>query len=116
MGKCTVDIVAVERAADASFLPARPEHEVVCDQLALSAKQLSQRLFAVRAFEHVSLSDFFPWQLTALARDFITQAREFLLIVEELFAPLQPDFRADDFVVLQIVVAGCFGHVVLPSS
>src|SRR5436190_5672981 len=52
--------------AKATFLPARPEHEVIDEELALAAEQVAECHFAVRPGEKVFLFDFDPGQLATL--------------------------------------------------
>ena len=66
-----VDVVAEERATLAAFFPVLGEHEVVGDQLAVVAKQVSQLQFAVRALEVVVLVDFHPRQGAAFSAEAI---------------------------------------------
>jgi len=61
-----VEMIGEIRAAWAAGFPARTEHEVIDDQLALAAEQIAERLFAVRGAEHIIFFDFLPRQFAAL--------------------------------------------------
>src|SRR4051794_19915966 len=92
------DIVGPERTADAAFIPARAEHEVVDDQLAAAAEQAGQRLFAVRSIEQVILLYFDPGQFTALGTEPVSRPRKFLFVREMRLAQCGPFLARDDFV------------------
>ena len=61
----SLDVVGFERAADAAFVPARPEHEVLDDELAAAVEQIGQRLLALRRVEQIGLVDLDPGQFAS---------------------------------------------------
>ena len=63
-----VGVVGHVRAARAALLPARPEHEVLHQQLAPAVEQLGERAPALGRVEDVVLGDALPGQRAALAR------------------------------------------------
>jgi hypothetical protein len=82
--------VGPERAAGATFVPVRAEHEVVDDELAAAGEQVRQRLLAVRAIKYIGLLDLDPGQLAALSGELIAQPSEFLLFGQEALAGGEP--------------------------
>src|SRR5919198_4564441 len=73
-----VDMIDQERAAPATLLPPRTEHEVVHDQLASAAEEVGERLLPFRSVKHVILLDLDPGQFTPLSAQLIAQPGEFL--------------------------------------
>src|SRR5204863_10141598 len=61
-----VEMVGPKRAMRATFLPARPEHEVIDEKLTLATKQVAECQLACRPVEYVFLFDFDPGQLATL--------------------------------------------------
>src|SRR5262249_3956767 len=94
-----VDMVGPERAAHAAFLPSRPEHEMLDDQLAASAEEVGERLLSVGSVEHVSLLDLHPRQLAPLGAQAIAQPGEFLLPAQMLLAGNEPLVSGHDAMV-----------------
>src|SRR6516165_3980094 len=88
-----VEIVRPTRAMRATGIPIRTEHEVIDDQLTAAVEQLRQGRVSLRALEYISLVHALPGQLAALLAQPIAQARELLLLDQELLA------RSDPFVV-----------------
>ena len=60
MDRRPVEVLAHQRTARAAFLPVRPEHEVVDDQLASSVEELCERLTAAGRFKYILLLHFHP--------------------------------------------------------
>src|SRR5215831_16842566 len=54
------DVIDLERAADATLLPARTEHEMLDDKLAAPVEQISERFLTLRAVEEIGLVDLDP--------------------------------------------------------
>src|SRR5205807_9134453 len=81
-----VEMVRPKRAMRATFLPARPEHEVIDEELALTAEQISERHLARRPLENVFLFDFDPGQLATLQVQFVAQFRELLFFNQKFLA------------------------------
>src|SRR5271168_4230051 len=102
-------VVAVgpERTALARFLPVGAEHEVIDDQLALSAEQVAERRRTFGAFEAVGLLDRDPRQGAPPCAERIALLREFLLFGEQLLARLEPFGSAHDEM---------FGHFTLLAA
>ena len=65
MREHAIRMVGHVRAAWAALLPARPEHEVLDDQLALTGEEVRERNPAAPAFEAIILLDLHPWQRPA---------------------------------------------------
>src|SRR5205807_3285518 len=78
-----VEMVGPKRAMLATFLPPRPEHEVIDDELALSAEQVAEGHPACRTVENVFLFDFDPGQLATLKVQFVAQFCEHLYLPSE---------------------------------
>src|SRR6267143_5514780 len=85
-----VEVIGQVRATLATFLPPRPEHEMVDDQLAASVEEISQCLFAVRSIECILLVYLGPRQLPAMPTQFITQTGQFLLAREQILSRHKP--------------------------
>ncbi len=81
-----VGVVGHERAARAALLPARPEHEVLHQQLAAALEQVGERARALGRVEDVVLLDAHPGQRAALAGDLVAQAGQFLLARQQRLA------------------------------
>src|ERR1017187_395063 len=96
-----------------TFLPARPKHEVIDDQLTLVPKQLSQRLLAIRTVKDVFLVHLDPGQAPPLLVQLIEQSREFLFFHEQRLASRHPRCFGHDFVFFRTVSRFQFGHDVL---
>src|SRR5438552_17749379 len=78
----SIEMVGQVRAALATFLPSRTEHEMINNQLASPFKEIGQRFFSARPIEHVFLIDSHPWQLA-------TRFAEFVPLTSKLFFPGQ---------------------------
>jgi hypothetical protein len=85
-----VEIVGRPGAARATLLPLRPEHEVIDDQLAAAVEEVGESLLALRPVEVIGLVDLDPGQLAPLGAQAVAQAREFLLLAQELLACGKP--------------------------
>jgi hypothetical protein len=66
-------VVCDKRAQFAALTPLRIKHEVVDDELASTAKKVSQSLFAIRTVEDIILFDFFPGQIATLPAQIVAQ-------------------------------------------
>ena len=64
----------------------------------MRVKEVGKRFLALRAIKDVVLFDFDPGLLAALCTELILEAREFLLLFEELFARLDPLVLLNNFV------------------
>src|SRR5258708_33230431 len=71
-----IDMVHLERAADASVGPFRAEHEMLDDQLAAAGKQIGKRLLADLRVENIGLADLDPCQCAPLLGQWIALPRE----------------------------------------
>src|SRR5258708_4457924 len=85
-----------ERAARAAFHPSGSEHERIDNQLASPAEKIGEGLFAFWPIEHMGLLYLFPGKLSALPAQFIPQAREFLLLLQQLLSGGDPLGRRYD--------------------
>jgi hypothetical protein len=63
---------------------------MIDEQLTMRVKEVGERFLALPAIKDVVLFDFDPGLLAALCTELILEAREFLLLFEELFARLEP--------------------------
>src|ERR1041385_1946744 len=99
MRKDAVDAVGHRRARRAADLVARPEHEVVDQQLGATVEELAARLLAVVGVEAVFLLDRHPRQLASLPRELVAEARVLLLADEQLLAGGSPLLARSDRVV-----------------
>jgi hypothetical protein len=81
-----VDVVALERTADARIGPARTEHEMLDDELAAPGEEIAQRLFPVGAVEHVLLVDPDPRQRAALGAQLVAPPGPRLLLGQQRLA------------------------------
>src|SRR3979490_3116715 len=85
-----VDMIGQKRAAPATLLPPRTEHEMIDDQLATSLEEIAERLLAVGRVENVVLLDLHPRQLASLGAHLVTEPGEFLLLAQVLLARGEP--------------------------
>ena len=118
MRKSAVDVVGVERAADASFLPAGAEHEMLDDKLAACAEEVGQRFLAVRPLEDIRFVDLYPRQFTPRRAYFIPAAGQFLLFDQVLLVRVDRLGSGDDPVVhhLSTSIGLAFCRVVTSSG
>src|SRR6185312_11871053 len=98
-----VDVGAVEMigeigAARAALHPARSEHEVINQKLALAAEQAGERLASARAVEAVDFFNLDPGQLAALRAESVALPGEFLFLGEQRLARREPFVLGNDFV------------------
>src|SRR6516225_2013358 len=98
MNDRAVEMVGQIRATRAAGLPARAQHEVIDDQLALAAEQFRERLLALRRTENVVLFHFLPWQFAAFAAERIAGAGKGLFFGEICLARSDPFIVGNDFV------------------
>src|SRR5260370_40163569 len=77
MHESALDVVDLERAADAALLPAGAKHKMLDDQLAATVEEVSQHLRAVGSLEEVGLVDLDPRQLAAFGAQSVAQAGAF---------------------------------------
>src|SRR6266516_801223 len=70
-----VKMVRQVRAALATLIPPRTQHEMIDDQLTATAEKIGQRFFTSRSVENVFFIDLNPWQLPPMAAYFIAQPR-----------------------------------------
>src|SRR5207302_2382192 len=88
-----------KRAMRATFLPARPEHEMIDEKLALAAEQIAERHLARRPVEDVFLFDFDPGQFATLKVQVVAQFRELLFFQQEFLTGGKPLFWRNDLAV-----------------
>src|SRR5713226_8428703 len=81
----------------AAFLPFRPEHEVINDQLTLAAEEVDERLLSARPVENILLLYSFPRQFTALSAQFIAQPCELFFLFQQLLPGGKPFCRRYHF-------------------
>ena len=81
-----VGVVGHEGAARASLLPARPQHEMLDDELAVSAKETGQSFLPVRGFKSIVLFNPHPGKLAELPREFVFPAGVLLFHFQEFDA------------------------------
>jgi len=86
----TADVVVMERAADAPFLPAGAEHEMFDDQLAAPFEQVGEGFTAVRPVKHIRLVDPDPRQGADLSGQFVVLAGVCLLFQQQRLARCEP--------------------------
>lgn len=98
MHKRSIEMIREERAARASSLPIRTEHEVIDDQLAAAIEEIGKRFPAGRRIENIVFLDLHPGQGHALRIDAIAQMRCLLLAGKQLTAGLQPYVSGNDLV------------------
>ena len=92
VGQRAVEMIGKEGAARATRIPARPEHEMIDDELTASVEEVGQRLATARRFECVRLFDLNPGQRQPSGIDAVAQASGFLLPREKHFSRPQPFF------------------------
>src|SRR5437667_9313140 len=85
-----VEMIGEQRAARAALLPSRPEHKVVHDQLALTAKEAGQGFLSAGAVEDVFLLHLDPGKLAAFCTERVPLACEVLLLGQQILAGLDP--------------------------
>src|SRR5260370_36223796 len=76
MDKNAVDMIELERTADASLAPIRAEHEMLDDQLTASAEQIGEGFLPVGPVEDVSLLHLYPGPCAPLRAQPVAQAVE----------------------------------------
>src|SRR5712692_3035727 len=96
MDEDAIDVIELERAADATLAPVRTEHEMLDDQLVASAEQVGQRLLAAGPVEDVILFHLYPGQRPPLGAEPIAQAGELLFLAQEVGPRRQPLFLRYD--------------------
>ena len=106
----SVVVVCPERAMRTTFFPARTEHEVINNELALAAEQMGQSYPALRPVEDIFLLDFDPGQLSPLFVQFVTQLRELFFFHEQFLAGGEPFFLGHDSAVFGSIDGLDFGH------
>src|SRR5262249_15977448 len=97
-------MVGAKRAADATFLPPRPQHEMIDYQLAPPVEQFGYRLPAGECLEDIFLVDLDPGQRAPFGAQPVALAREFLFLREERRACGKPFIARNDRVLLQAVL------------
>src|SRR5262245_22045158 len=95
-----VDVIAQERATDATLFQAMPHHEVIDDQLTAPVEQIGKRPLALRRIEYVLLLNLHPGQRAPLGGNKIAHARERLLAFEMCLARREPFVLGHDSIVL----------------
>src|SRR5579862_1617278 len=85
-----VDVVRLERAADARVLPTRAQHEMLDDELAAPGKQIAECLAAVWTFEHVFLVEPDPGEAAPFLAQLVAQTGPFLFLGEQRLPRLKP--------------------------
>src|SRR5262249_53402179 len=93
-----VEIVGPERAAGATLVPVRTEHEVLNDELTASAEEVGERDRSLGRLEYVGLVDSLPRKRPALARQFLPLMGEGPLLGEQRLAFGKPFLVRDNAV------------------
>src|SRR5262249_3513613 len=83
-------MVDLERAADTPRDLARPQHEMLDEELTAAFEQIRERHFPFRSVEDVLLLDPDPRQGTALPVHLVPLAGQVLLALEQLQALIEP--------------------------
>src|ERR1700719_370690 len=99
MHESALDMVDLERAADAAFLPAGAKHKMLDDQLAATIEEAGQRFPTLRAVENILLFDLDPRQFAPLRAQLVAQAGEFLFLRQMRLASGQPLVPTYDWMV-----------------
>src|ERR1700692_4490684 len=92
-----VTVVSHERAARATLLPPRNEHEMLHQQLPATFEQFSERAPPLGRVENVVLIDAHPRESAALAGYLVAQARQLLFVRQQRLAlgsPFVPGYDA----------------------
>src|SRR5262245_20590377 len=87
-----IEIVCPERARLAAFLPVRPEHEVIDNELRAPVEQPGERELAAWPLEPIGLLHPLPRHRHAPLRQLIALPCELLLRRQQLQPRLQPVF------------------------
>jgi hypothetical protein len=58
-------------------------HEVIDDELASSVKKFRQGFLSIGSVENVRFGDSLPWEIAALAAQFVAKARELFFFREK---------------------------------
>ena len=106
-------MIGPKRAMGATFLPVRPEHEMIDEELALAAEQIGECHLAGQPVENVLLFDFDPRQLATLKVQFVAQFRELLFFHQKFLAGDKPFFLRHDLTVFDSADGFDFRHNVL---
>src|SRR5262245_26542044 len=101
MRDCAVEVIGYERAARAAFMPIRPEHEMVNDQLTAARKEVSQRDPAVRGIENIFFVNSLPGQLPPLGGQLVVEPSELFFLHQKGPASFDPFRIRYDVVALQ---------------
>src|SRR5690348_9706006 len=104
----TIEMVGEIRAALATFLPSRAEHEMIDNQLAAAIEQISQPLFPVRPFEDVLLSTL---TMGSLRRAALRASR----CLENSFSRFNKSFRATSHSAADTTSVGCSASFIFRS-
>src|ERR1700674_3698152 len=99
-------VVGAERAADATLLPTRAEHEMIDDQLATPVEQVGERVPAVKSVEDIFLLDLDPGQRPPLGAQLVAPASEFLLRDEQSRARGKPFLPGNNLGIFHAVLLG----------
>src|SRR5580698_8330700 len=103
-----VDAVGAEGTSFTSFFPARPEHEVINDELAASVKEIAERFLPMTCVENVFLFDLDPRQFHALGPDRVALPGEFFFPGQQALTGGEPFFLRNDGWVFNY--AGCHNY------
>jgi hypothetical protein len=99
---------AIDEQVGAGGLVARPEHEVVDEQLGAAVEELRQGLRAVVGVEAVLLLDPQPRQLAALPGQLVAHPGVLLLALQQLLAGSRPLLATHDLVLgHHALLSGC---------
>src|SRR6516165_2036093 len=99
MRKHAIKAVADHRAARASFIPFRAEHEMIDDELAAAVKQIRKGFPAVGRVKDVVLLDLDPGQLAAFGGYGVAHMRVGLFLCEKFLSLRKPLRLRNDFVI-----------------
>lgn len=92
MGKGAVKMIGHEGATRAAFLPFRPKHEMVNEQLAATGKKIVQRNCAARGVKDIVFADLLPGQIPPFGSEQILETDDFLFLGQQRLAGGEPFF------------------------
>src|SRR5262245_8920354 len=96
MRRDAIEAVCPERAVLAAFVPVRPVHEVIDQQLAAALEQLRKGLAAVRPIEDVLFLHLHPRQCAALLAQSVALPGKLLLFGQKPRTGIEPLILRND--------------------
>src|ERR1051326_6149827 len=100
-------VVGKERTTRTAFVPIRPEHEVVNDQLAAAVEQFGQAFLTFWRLEDVIFVDLHPREFASLGGESVSGVSSRFFFGEQLFACREPFFFRYDLAFWEIGRASC---------